>query len=94
VLRVIECVVRDLTKVKSTKKRDRIIKEVLGIIDRVLFQSGQSRDLQRQTLIGYLDQIILFDLQSLFEMSLSSETYTIIEKALKLFGQLLIIDDD
>ena len=66
----------------------------MKIIERVLFHGSQTPQGQEHILRLYLDQIIEYDLQNLFEMCFSSENYGIIEKALKVYGQLLIADDD
>ena len=53
VLRVVDCIVRDLPKLKSPKKRERALKEVLQIIDRVVLNGNPQL---------YLDQILDYDL--------------------------------
>ena len=67
---------------------------MVKILERVLFHGCQTPQGQERILTLYLDQIIEYDLQSLFEMCFSSENYGIIEKGLKVYGQLLIADDD
>lgn len=66
----------------------------MKIIERVLFHGSKTPQGQEHILGLYLDQIIEYDLQNLFEMCFTSENYGIIEKGLKVYGQLLITDDE
>jgi hypothetical protein len=95
VLRVMEVIVRDVGVVKSEKKRERVCKEVLEVIERVLGKgAGGSIEAQRAAVNGYIEQILDWDLQGLFEVALGSENQKLMEMAMKTYGQLLIVDDE
>ena len=60
----------------------------------MLFHGSHTPQGQEHILRLYLDQIIEYDLENLFKMCFSSENYGIFEKALKVYGHLLIADND